>query len=253
MPVKRPSGSIEASTQLYTKIAEIHDDTVVLKSGGLRAVLDVGSVNFSLKSEQEQNAIVGSYQEFLNVLDFPVQILVRSRRLDVDGYLESMLAIARNQQDPLLKDQTFNYINFIAALVKNQAIMEKKFYVVVPYDPPASQPGGFAGYMKQLNPADSLLDARARLRAFADYSKTLTARVNVVAGALSRCDLHIDRLSTHQLIELFYQYFNPTTSDTQKLHHLNESNYPKLDLSGEESLRLLAVTPPQAAPAPAKR
>lgn len=237
--MNRPTGTVEASTQLYLQVAEIHDDTVVLKSSGLRAVLDVGSVNFSLKSESEQNAIIGSYQEFLNVLDFPVQILIRSHKLDVDGYLESMVAIARQQPDPLMKEQTYNYVNFIASLVRNQAIMEKKFYVVVPFDPPAAK----AGFMKQLNPADSLLDARIRLRTFADYQKSLTSRVNLVAGALSRCDLRIERLNTEQLIELFYQFYNPTTSETQKMHHLNESNYPKLDVAGSEALRLLALTP----------
>jgi hypothetical protein len=250
MPVNRPSGSIEASTQLYVKIAEIRDDALALKSGGLRAVLEVSSVNFNLKSDAEQNAIIGAYQEFLNVLDFPLQILVRSRRLDVDGYLEGMLTIARQQQDPLLRDQTYDYINFIASLVKNQAIMEKKFYVVVPYDPVNVKSGGPSNFMKQLNPADSLLDARIRLRSFPDHQKSLTSRVNVVASALERCDLHVERLGTQDLIELFYQYYNPSTSETQKLHHLNESNYEKLDIADLERSRLAMLTP--AGPLPAK-
>lgn len=248
MPVARKSGTIEASTQLYLKIAEIHDDTVVLKSGGLRAVLEVGSVNFSLKSEEEQNAIIGAYQEFLNVLDFPVQILIRSRKLDVDGYIERMLTIARKQQDPLLKDQTYNYINFIASLVKNQAIMEKRFYVVVPNDPVRAKQGFFGGFMQQLNPADSLLDARIRIREFDALQKGLTARINVIAGALSRCDLTVDRLKTDALIELFYQYYNPSISETQKLHRMNESNYTKLDLAAEEQIRVLGLAPATSLP-----
>lgn len=248
MPVARKSGMVEASTQLYLKVAEIHDDTVVLKNGGLRAVLEVGSVNFSLKSEEEQNAIIGSYQEFLNVLDFPVQILIRSRTLDVDGYLERMLTIARKQEDPLLKDQTYNYINFIASLVKNQAIMEKRFYVVVPNDPQRAKAGFFAGFMQQLNPSDTVLDARIRIREFDALQKGLTARVNVVSGALARCDLTVDRLKTDALIELFYQYYNPSLSETQKLHRMNESNYAKLDLAVEEQVRLLSLAPSSALP-----
>jgi hypothetical protein len=248
MPVQRPSGSVDASTQLYMKIAEIHDDTVVLKNGGLRAVLDVTTMNLSLKSEQEQNAIVGSYQEFLNVLDFPIQILIRSKRKDVDGYLENMIGLARKQQDPLMRDQTYNYINFISSLVKNQAIMEKRFYVVVPYDPPRAKTNFFSNFMSQLNPADSLVDARIRSREFESLSKSVRARINVVAGALGRIGLATKRLSTNELIELFYQYYNPSTSETQKLHHLNESNLKKIDIALEEQLRLTNIKPVTSMP-----
>ncbi len=248
MPVKRPSGTIEATTQLYLKVAEIHDDALVLKDGGLRAVLEIGSVNFSLKNEDEQMGIITAYQEFLNVLDFPIQILIRSRRLDVDGYLETMLGIARKQTDPLMREQTFNYINFISSLVQHQAIMSKVFYIVVPNDPTRAKVGGFSKFMTSLNPADTLLDARIRSREFDTLSKGLTSRVNVVAGALGRCDVQVKRLGTQELIELMYMFYNPLTSEVQKLHHMNESNYEKLDIAREEHFRLAAIQPTTSLP-----
>lgn len=260
MPVKRPSGTIEATTQLYLKVAEVHDDCLVLKDGGLRAILEVGSVNFSLKNEDEQMAIVGAYQEFLNVLDFPIQILLRSHRLDVDGYLERMQRIARKQSDPLMRDQTINYIFFIRSLVQHQDIMAKKFYVVVPLDPARSKGGFASSFMSQLNPADTLLDARIRAREFDTQSKGLASRVNVVAGALSRCDVQVTRLGTEQLIELLYTFYNPATSEVQKLHSLElaaqqqkketsmKSTYPDLDIAREEDLRLASIQPSTALP-----
>ena len=245
MPVNRPSGRIEAATQLYTKIAEIRDNTVVLKDGSLRAVLEVSSVNFDLKSEQEQNVIIYTYQEFLNFLEFPVQILIRSKKLDIDGYLENVAETAKNQTDPLLKEQTYNYLEYVASLVKYSDIMEKRFYVVVPQDVlgAKSRLGGTGGFMKQLNPADSLIDARIRAKSFANQAKALNTRVNGVMDALTRVGVHVERLGTEQLIELFYEYFNPSVSETQRLHHQNESNWPKLDVAAEETLREEAIKP----------
>ena len=122
------------STQMHLKIAEIHDDTVVLKNGGLRGILKTSSINLNLKSEAEQNAVIYSYQNFLNTLEFPIQIVVRSKRLDLEAYIEKLKKIGVKQSNPLLQKQTFEYVEYISRLVEYADIMEKKFYVVIPQD-----------------------------------------------------------------------------------------------------------------------
>src|SRR3989338_531632 len=133
--VRQKKGSSAGSTQLYLPIAEIKDGIVVLKNGGLRAILQTSSVNFNLKSEEEQNAIIYSYQSFLNSLEFPVQIVVRSRKLDIDKYLENMRGIGEKNENPLLREQTREYCEYIHKLIEYADIMEKSFYVTVPFDP----------------------------------------------------------------------------------------------------------------------
>ena len=116
------------AVQKFLPIAEIKQDTVMLKNGGLRVVLHVSSMNFSLKSEDEQQAIIGSYQQFLNTLTFPVQIVVRSTKLNVDAYVADLEARAEKHKNPLLKEQTLDYATFIQRLVDVSEIMQKNFY-----------------------------------------------------------------------------------------------------------------------------
>ena len=127
--VQQKKGSIQQSTQLYLNIAEIRDNVFVLKNGWMRSILQVSSINFNLKSEQEQNAIIYAYQGFLNTIDFPIQILVRSRKLDIDAYLDSLNEKREKQTNMLLQRQTFEYIEYIKKLVEYADIMEKNFYV----------------------------------------------------------------------------------------------------------------------------
>src|SRR3989338_9362644 len=152
--VRQKKGSAASSTQLYLNIAEIKDNVVVLKNGGLRAVLQTSSVNFNLKSEDEQNAIIYSYQSFLNSLEFPVQISIRSRKLDIDKYLETVRAIGEKHQNPLLQEQTREYCEYVKKLIEYADIMEKNFYVVVPYDPYRAQNlNVFSKFMQRISAA----------------------------------------------------------------------------------------------------
>ena len=130
------------STQDTLKFAEIRNDTVVLKDGNLRQVLLCSSINFALKSEQEQNAIVYAYQNFLNSLNFPIQILMQSKKLDLSNYLKKLSEKANSQTNELLRSQTLDYIDFIKRLINLANIMDKRFYVVVPFAiPPKIGPG----------------------------------------------------------------------------------------------------------------
>ena len=116
------------------RVAEIQANTVILKNGAVRAVLEVNSINFSLKSEPEQESIIAGYQSFLNTLEFPVQILIQSKKIDLDHYIEDIRKKGESHQNPLLKRQTLEYAEYIHRLLEYVDIMDKKFYVIVPYE-----------------------------------------------------------------------------------------------------------------------
>lgn len=127
--------TVSTSTQQYLDIAEIKENTVIMRDSTMRAVIMVSSINFALKSEDEQNAIISSYVSFLNNIDFPLQIVIQSRELNIDGYLEVLQQKEREQTNELLKLQTAEYIQYIKELVAISRIMNKRFYVVVSYNP----------------------------------------------------------------------------------------------------------------------
>jgi hypothetical protein len=223
--VKQKKTSSKAATQVHLPIAEIKDSVVVLKNGGVRSVLKTSSVNFNLKSEEEQNALIYSFQGFLNTLEFPVQILIRSRKLDVDNYLDNLSAIAVKQENPLLKKQTEQYIEYIRKLVEYADIMEKNFYVIIPFDPiRARKKGMWQSFWQSIHPKDTLDSIRQRHKEFENVKKGLSTRTNLVKAGLENCNLRISELGTKELVELFYGIYNPETSRNQKLKDANSLN-----------------------------
>jgi type IV secretory pathway VirB4 component len=216
--VQQHKGSPAVSTQLYLDIAEIKDNVVVLKNGGLRAVLQTSSVNFNLKSEEEQNSIIYAYQSFLNSIDFPIQISIQSRKLDVDKYIETVRETAAKHENELLKEQTLQYAEYIQKLVEYADIMEKNFFVVVPLDPYRTQDQGtIAKFMQSISAQDSIENIKRRHHEFEDLNKKLTERVNLVKTGLEGCNLRVTQLTTPQLIELYYKIYNPQTSRNEKI------------------------------------
>lgn len=209
------------STQTYLPISEIRDDTVVLKNGGLRAVIETSSINFNLKSEAEQNAIIYSYQSFLNSLEFPIQIIVQSRKLEIDMYVNKLKELGSKQTNQLLQNQTYEYIEYISRLVEYADIMEKRFFVCIPYNPYRSEKlGMFAKFWANIHPADNFSNIQIRHKEFDDLRKGLLQRLNIVTSGLENCGLKADQLKTQQLIELFYKIYNPVTSRAQKLQNI---------------------------------
>lgn len=232
MPVKQPKANKEAASQIFVHVSEIKDNCVVLKDGGVRAVLSVSSVNFDLISEQEQNVIVYSYQNFINSLEFPVQILIRSKKLDIEKYLIQMEELAKIQRNPLLQNQTYTYIDFVSQLVELADIMEKEFYVIVPKDPFRTEKiNPFTRFMKALNPADNILEYRQRLREFESVKKALNQRATSVMNSLSRTGVHVKRLTTKELIKLYYEVYNPDTSQSQKIDDVHALNLEQTPIS----------------------
>jgi type IV secretory pathway VirB4 component len=235
--VKQSKQNTAASTQVHLKVAEIRDDTLVLKNGGLRAALKVNSINFNLKSDDEQNAIIYSYQNFLNSLEFPIQIVIRSKRLDIDNYLDSLNDLGEKQTNDLLQRQTYEYMDYIQRLVEYADIMEKSFYVIVPFNPYRSKkPSLIQRFFQSLSPKDTPIESNRRRREFIQLKKILNQRVTVVKAGLQGVGLQVDQLETKDLIELFYETYNPLSSRVQKFEDLEEINIKTdNDILDEES------------------
>lgn len=221
--VRQKKGSPAVSTQLYLNIAEIKDNVVILKNGGLRAILQTSSVNFNLKSEDEQNGIIFAYQSFLNSIDFPIQISIQSRKLDIDKYIDNVKETAAKHESQLLKEQTLEYGDYIQKLVEYADIMEKNFYVVVPFDPYRSQDLNVVSkFMQQISAQDSVEAIKRRHHEFDELNKHLTERVNAVKAGLEGCNLRAVQLTTPQLVELFYKIYNPETSHNEKIEDVTK-------------------------------
>ncbi len=225
-----------ASTQTHIRIAEIKNDVVVLKNGGMRAVLKANSINFNLKSEQEQNAIIKGYQNFLNSLDFPIQIVVRSKKLDIDNYIEQVKELGEKQTNKLLQEQTFEYADYVKRLVEYADIMQKEFYVIVAYDPGRTQGSSFfQAFLKRLSPQDSYSEIKKRHEEFSRLKKSLNQRINTVKTGLEQCGIKAEELATADLIELFYDIYNPALSRTNKIKDLANTDIEKDEEEVEET------------------
>ena len=124
----------DSSTQRYLPFSEIRDNVILMKDGSSRMVLKVHAMNFNLKSTEEQDAILISYQRFLNSINFPIQIIIRSLKVDIESYINRLKNLALKQQNSLLQEQTYKYIDFLMNLVDLAQIMKKEFYIIVPFD-----------------------------------------------------------------------------------------------------------------------
>ncbi|MEF3691942.1 MAG: hypothetical protein V3574_02730 [Candidatus Moraniibacteriota bacterium] len=204
------------SAQKYIDVEEIKNDIIVLKNRSLRAVLLVSSINFDLKSSDEQEAIIGGYQNFLNSLDFPVQIMISSKKLDIEPYLSLLDKKRRMQTNELMRMQITEYSNFIKSLTEVSQIMTKQFYLVVPFYPIENLEKGFLdSVMNLFNPKDQILET---IEVFETHKNQLWQRVDQVASGLGALGVRSTVLKTEELIELLYSSYNPSvyTSTTIK-------------------------------------
>ena len=190
------------STQSFLDVAEIRDGLIILKDGNLRGILAVSSVNFSLKSENEQNAIIAAYQSFLNSLDFPIQILMQSRRMDLAPHLEVMRNKMAGQTNQLLQMQIAEYTEFIAKLTEASHIMTKSFFAVVPLNI-ATIRHGFLGRL--MHPAQSVV---LEAKVFEEHKAKLVERMAQVQQGLAGMSLSVVPLDTADIIELLYASYN---------------------------------------------
>lgn len=187
----------------------------MLKNGTLRAVLLVSSVNFALKSEDEQTAVIQGYTQFLNSLDFTLQIVVQSRKLDIDNYLNRLRTQEKTQMNELLRMQTQDYIQYVGELVELADIMSKRFYIVIPFDPGGVKGQSFFSKLKTIFSPTSVIVLKQKK--FEEYRNEVQKRVDYVIDGLSSVGLNSVQLDTQGLIELYYNTFNPKVSENQKM------------------------------------
>lgn len=205
------------STQKFVKIDHIRDDVVLVKGGEMRAVLQVSSMNFALKSSQEQDAIIFGYRNFLNSLDFSVQILVNSRFVNIDDYLNNLQQMIKTQKSELLKMQTNEYIKFIKGFVEESSIVTTDFYVIVPFRlvEAAVRRGGAGERFKGLFGLGAKIST-AETEKFLHYKGQLMQRADFISGGLHRIGLTARMLTTEELISLYWSLYNP--GDLRKKH-----------------------------------
>ena len=196
------------ATQEFVPIKEVRDGIVVLKNDELRAIVLANSVNLSLKSSDEQQATIMQFQNFLNTLDFSVQISIQSRRLNIRPYLLLLEDRIKVQNEPLLKLQTREYIEFIKNFTDSVAIMTKNFFVVVPYTHTTLKSD--SGILDKIFSRKNKEEIKAAKQIdFEEKRSQLEERVAVIQQGLSRCGINSAQLGTEEVVEVFYKVFNP--------------------------------------------
>lgn len=199
------------STQSFVKIDQIREGVVLLKGGGMRAVIKCSSLNFSLKSQDEQDAIIYEFQNFLNSLDFYIQIFVNSRFLNIDDYIATLKIKEAEQENDLLRIQTIEYINFIKDFVANTNIVSTDFYVVIPLELAETigktGGGGGGGLLAFLGLGKT--PAKMGAKQFLHYKTQLLQRVEFIKTGLHRFGLTTGLLTTEELIMLYWNLYNP--------------------------------------------
>jgi hypothetical protein len=207
------------TTQEFVPIKEVRDGIIIMKDGSFRAILLSSSINFALKSVDEQEAIIYQFQSFLNSLDFSVQISIQSRELDIRPYLNTLEKRYGEELNDLLKIQIREYIQFVKNFTENQSIMSKSFFVIIPFTPitlfgAKKGKGTMSGFLPNANKKDRGKAKAEKTDNFEENRMQLEQRVSVVQQGLMRCGVKSASLGTEETIELFYKLFNP--GDTEK-------------------------------------
>ena len=206
------------ASQEFIPIKEIRDNIVVLKDGGMRAIIMSSALNFALKSVENQEAIIFQFQTFLNSLDFSAQIFMESRRLDIRPYIALLEERYKEQKGELMKLQTREYIDFVKKFTDRTNIMTKIFFVEVPYSaaPLQNKENLKNKLFLKKNPKEEI---KSKIDTFEENRSQLEQRVSVVEQGLIRCGLRVVQLGTEEIVELFYKIFNP--GETEKPIQLN--------------------------------
>lgn len=195
------------AAQKFVPIKEVRDGIAVLNDGSLRSIMLASSINFALKSEEEQQAVISQFQNFLNTVDFSVQFSIQSRNLDIDPYLDQLESQYKKESNPLLQTQIQEYMEFIRTFTDDADIMRKAFLVVVPYNRSViNQDGGIMDSLKGLFVSEENNDDDS---SFEEARSQLDQRVGIVEQGLVRTGVRVTQLETEEAIEMFYQLLNP--------------------------------------------
>ncbi len=206
----------DASTQRYLPFSEIRDNLIIMKDGSSRMVLRVHAMNFNLKSTEEQDAILISYQRFLNALNFPIQIIIRSLKVDIESYINRLKNLALKQSNPLLQEQTYKYVDFLMNLVDLAQIMKKDFFIVIPFDQENNESvrktdffGVFKTFWSALNQDENITDIRLNRQRIDIMRKGNHERLSIIKTSLDAIGLRSEEVKKDDLIKLIYSYYNP--------------------------------------------
>lgn len=214
MPIK-----IKDTTQEHLDIEDIRNDYVFLKTGGVVAVIQTAAVNFELLSEIEQDAMIASFAMLLNSLTFPIQVVVRSKKLDISKYIDLVYKVEQQQKDPLLKFQCQSYRKFVQEIIQTNEVLDKKFYVAIPSAPTTVKELGASpldpiwrlfGMHKRKS---SVNLEQAQKRADAE----LPPKIDHVIKEFNRIGVKSKRLNTQELVELFFDIYNPSSVHGQRI------------------------------------
>lgn len=198
---------VKASTQEHLDIEDITEDFVLLKTGWVAMVLSTTAVNFDILSEAEQDATIYAYGALLNSLTFPIQILIRSKRADITAYYQHLVEAEKNQQNPDLKHQIQKYMDFVQSTVQQKTILDKRFYLVLSFSPIELGLSGIRKPPKTSNKEQLVQDAKIALAPKREHLIKQTARLGLTTK----------QLTTKELIELFYDIYNPAPTGTQRV------------------------------------
>lgn len=228
-PGVKPAQSNPNSTQNALQIAEIRDGIMIMSDGSFRSVIMVKSINFDLMSQQEQEAVEYNYQGFLNSLYFPIQIFIRSQKVDLQPYIEKLDKIRSEHDNMLLALLMDDYINYIDQLGQQTNIMDKKFYIVIPYFPHVDVQKALTQSKNFLSGIIGLFETKEQHVVVneddLEKAKTeLRNRVQSVLSGLIQCGIQGLPLDTQELIELMYDTYNPDTATRQQLKNFNNFN-----------------------------
>jgi len=197
--------AVSKATQDFVPIKEIRDGIVILKDGSIRAVVLASSINFALKSADEQQGVIMQFQNFLNGLDFSIQIAIQSRALDIRPYIALLEGRYKNETGDLMKIQIREYIQFVKSFVEQTDIMKKDFFVVVPFTPSILDSNN--NTLSRL--IGNQVTGNSNNNSFEENRMQLEQRINTVSQGLSRCGINTIQLGTEEIVELFYKIFNP--------------------------------------------
>jgi len=195
------------ASQEFVPIKEVKDGIAVLNDGSLRAIMLASSINFALKSQEEQRAVITQFQNFINSLDFSVQMSVQSRNLDIEPYLDKLQKQYKTEDNQLLQTQIQEYIEFIRTFTDDADIMRKAFFMVVPYNRAVINQDG--GIMDTLGGLFGGNENQTKDEAFEEARSQLDQRIGIIEQGLVRTGVRVTQLETEETIELFYQLLNP--------------------------------------------
>ena len=204
------------STQDFLEIKDIREGVIILKNNSIRGILMVSSLNFALKSEEEQSAIIFAYQSFLNSLDFSCQIVIQSRKINITPYLDGLQELEQKQTNDLMRNQTSSYREFIKEMVRGDMVMTKNFYVVIPYELMEIFGAGAAVKKFDFSKATGQTNKAGQEIKDDDFQRCKTQlwqRMEFLAMGLRRCGLEAVPLTTPELIELFWSIHHPEQAE----------------------------------------